>query len=298
MLQKISPSLWFEDKAEEAINFYVSIFPNSGISSIKRYPTDYQVGPVQNMGGKVLTAVFELMGKSFMALDGGPFFKFNPTVSLTITAGSVEEAKSYWEKLSPGGQVLMPFQKWPFSEGYGWLNDKYGVSWQINTVKSGGEIIPSLMFVGKHFGECETAINFYTGVFKNSKIAAVYKYEPGEQDEVGKIKHSYFFLENTPFIAMESSHEHKFEVPGAISFYVECENQEEVDYYWMNLSAAPEKEQCGWLQDQFGFAWQIIPKRMGELLSSSDSEKAKRAMEAMLKMKKIDLAELERAYNG
>lgn len=167
--QKITPSLWFDKHCEEAMNFYVTVFngsPNkqveSKITSIKRYPEGITEGPMAGMGGKVLTGIFELAGQRFMALDGGPIFKFNE----------------------------------------------------------------------------------------------------------------------------------------AISFLVECKDQEEVDYFWGKLSALPASEQCGWLKDKFGLSWQIIPKVMGELLSDPDPAKAGRAIQAMLKMKKIIIADLQKAAEG
>ena len=167
--QKIQPCLWFDRNCEEAVNFYISAFNEapgsrnaSRIVNLERYPEDRQIGPMENMQGQVLTAIFELDGRRFMALDGGPYFRFNESVS----------------------------------------------------------------------------------------------------------------------------------------FCVECDDQKEVDYFWEVLSAVPESEQCGWLKDKFGLSWQIVPRQLGEMLSDSDKEKAGRVMDAMLQMKKIDLAALEAAYEG
>ncbi len=168
-MQKITPFLWFDKNTEEAMNFYISVFKNSPakeaadseIVSIQRYPGGYSDGPMAGMEGKVLTGVFKLAGQKFMALDGGPIFKFTE----------------------------------------------------------------------------------------------------------------------------------------AVSMYVECEDQAEVDYFWKKLSAVPESEQCGWLKDKYGLSWQIIPKRMEELMNAGDEKKAKKVMDALLKMKKLDIAELEKANN-
>ncbi len=158
MTQKITPFLWFDKNAEEAMNFYCSVFKSAKIVSIKRYPEGQQVGPMKDMEGKILTAVFELEGQRFMALDGGPIFK------------------------------------------------------------------PS----------------------------------------------------------------------GAVSFFIECKDQKEVDYYWDRLSAGgdPNAQQCGWLQDKYGFSWQIIPTALPELLNNPDKGTADYALQAMLKMKKIEIADL------
>lgn len=129
-MQKITPFLWFDMNAEEAVNLYVSIFKNnpvdssgtSEIVSIKRYPKNEQVGPLAGMGGKVLTAVFTLNGQQFMALDGGPYFKPNEAVSFLVECKSQEEIDYFWNALTAdGGQESQ----------CGWLKDKYGFSWQI-----------------------------------------------------------------------------------------------------------------------------------------------------------------------
>lgn len=168
-MQKITPSLWFDKECEEAINFYIDTFnaaphskKNSKIVTLKRYPEGIEDGPMKGMDGKVLTLIFELAGERFMALDGGPLFKFNES----------------------------------------------------------------------------------------------------------------------------------------ISFYVECEDQEEVDYFWEKLSHVPEAEACGWLKDKFGLSWQIIPKQLGEFVGDADPEKSGRATQAMLKMKKIDIAKMRQAFEG
>lgn len=297
MQQKITPFLWFDKQTEEAVNFYTSIFKNSQVLSIKRYPDGPLEGPMAGMEGKVLTEVFELEGQKFMALDGGPVFQFNPTVSFTVSCATAEEVDQLFNKLAEGGSVLMPLQQYPFSERYGWLNDKYGMSWQINLGDSKQKITPSFMFVGEQFGKAEEAVSFYTSIFKNSSIGLIARYEAGEGDVEGKVKFASFQLESQQFFAMESSLSHQFKANGAISQYVECETQEEVDYYWNNLTEGgdPAAQQCGWLQDKYGFSWQIIPTALPRLLNDPDKAKAGRAMKAMLQMKKIVISDLEAA---
>lgn len=126
-VQKITPFLWFDKNCEEAVNYYVSVFKNSKIISISRYPEDQQVGPETGMQGKVLTAIFELDGARFMALDGGPAFKFNEAVSFFVSCEDQAEIDYFWEKLSHT----------PESEMCGWCKDKFGISWQIVPGKMG-----------------------------------------------------------------------------------------------------------------------------------------------------------------
>ncbi len=161
-MQKITPSLWFDNNAEEAMDYYTSVFKDSRVVTLRRYPEGYTEGPLAGMGGKVLYGEFELNGQTFVCLDGGPIFKFNE----------------------------------------------------------------------------------------------------------------------------------------AVSFMIDCVDQAEVDYYWGKLSAVPESEQCGWCKDKFGISWQVIPRRLGELMNDPDKEKADRAMQAMLQMKKLVVADLEKAFNG
>jgi predicted 3-demethylubiquinone-9 3-methyltransferase (glyoxalase superfamily) len=300
-MQKITPSLWFDKSAEEAMNFYTSIFSKAKIISIKRYPEEAPAPVMEGMEGHVLTGIFEIEGYRFMALDGGPLFTFNPSVSFFVNCKTKEEINGLWKALSKGGETLMPLDQYPFSEWYGWVQDKYGVSWQLMLAAEAIEqkIIPSMMFVGEKCGRAEEAINFYASVFNDSKVVNVVRYEAGsEPQKEGSLMFADFKLDDQLFAAMDSALDHDFTFNEAISFYVECEDQAEVDHFWEKLSAVPEAEQCGWLKDQYGISWQIVPKQLGEFLSNPDREKADRAMQEMLQMKKIDIATLQKAFNG
>ena len=146
--------------------------------------------------------------------------------------------------------------------------------------------------------EAEDAVKFYVSVFKNGKIGKISRYGK-EGYEIHKMSEGTamvveFTLEGQQFQALNGGPIFKFNE--SVSFVVNCENQEEVDYYWKKLSADPKAEQCGWLKDKFGLSWQIVPIQLGEMLSDSDARKAGRVMNAMLQMKKIDIAKLEEAY--
>lgn len=305
-MQKIVPCLWFDKDAEEAMNFYVSIFAksrantgSSQIVSIKRYPEEVPAEFMKGMEGKVLTGLFELAGYRFMALDGGPIFTFTPAISFFVRCQSADEVDAYWSSLSDGGTVLMPLDTYPFSEKYGWIQDKYGLSWQVILSQDavGQTIVPSLMFVGDQAGKAEEAIRFYAEVFGDAAVGDVARYGANQEpDREGTVAYADFRLEGQPFAAMDSARQHDFRFNEAISFYVECATQKEVDTLWEKLSAVPESEQCGWLKDQYGVSWQIIPKRLGDLMNDPDPEKSGRVMQAMLQMKKIDVAQLEAAY--
>ena len=142
----------------------------------------------------------------------------------------------------------------------------------------------------------EEAVNFYTSIFKNSKILAVARYGEGGPGPKGSVMTINFQIEGQEFIALNGGPHFKFNE--AISFSVDCETQEEVDELWEKLSEGGQKSQCGWLKDKYGLSWQVNPRILGELLSDKDPEKAKRVMEAMLQMEKIDIKTLKQAYDG
>jgi predicted 3-demethylubiquinone-9 3-methyltransferase (glyoxalase superfamily) len=293
-MQKITPFLWFEGNAEQAIDFYISLFENSKLVSIDKYP-DF----MPEMAGKVLTGVFELNGKQFMAIDGGPMFKLNPAISFFVNLQSEQKLDELWNKLADGGKALMPYDKYPFAEKYGWVQDKYGVSWQISLTKEETKIVPSLMFTHGNFGKAEEAMNFYTSLFDNSKLGMIARYGEEMGDQAGKISYAEFILSGLDFKIMENNGDHDFNFSEAISLYVDCVDQVEVDKLWNSLIAdGGEESQCGWLKDKYGVSWQIIPRRLPELLKDKDRDRANKAMQAMLQMKKIDVSELEKAYNS
>lgn len=302
-MQKITPFLWFDRNAEEAAAFYTSLFPNSSVSTIRRYPDGPLEGPMAGLEGKVLTAVFTLDGYQLMAIDGGSHFTFSPSTSLSVQLRSNEEIETLYTKLMEGGTALMPLGVYGFSKKYAWLSDKYGLSWQLNVPFDAEKITHKfasfLMFHGKNNGKAEEAMQHYVSVFGDGKVGDIYRY--GARNHAGKegtVNHAEFDLFGQQFMVMDSGIDHKFVPTGAMSFLVECETQEEIDRYWNGLSASPEAEQCGWLVDTYGFTWQIVAKQIGVYMSDPDKAKGNRVMQAVLKMKKIILADVEKAAAG
>lgn len=293
-MQKITPFLWFDDNAEEAVNFYISLFKNSGISRTARYD-EASAAQMGKKAGSLLSVDFFLDGQEFGAMNAGPMFKFNPSVSFFVVLEDEKEVDNLWNKLLDGGKVLMEYQKYDWAEKYGWLEDRFGVSWQISLGKKsdvGQTITPSLLFTGKQFGRAEEAVKFYTSLFKNSDIVGILK-NP-EDNKI--VLHAQYKLNDEVFMAMDSE-DHNFNFNEAISFVVNCNNQEEVDYYWNNFIADGGAESmCGWLKDKFGVSWQITPTILPKYLADKDPKKSQAVMQAMLKMKKINIAELEKAY--
>jgi predicted 3-demethylubiquinone-9 3-methyltransferase (glyoxalase superfamily) len=296
--QKITPFLWFNDEAEEAVKFYTSLLKNSQINKVTYYSEEGR--EFHGMpAGSVMTIGFQLEGHEFVALNGGTHFKFTPAISFFVNCDSPEEVGQLWAKLSKGGTALMELDKYPFSEKYGWMQDKYGLSWQLNLADSRQKIIPSLLFVGEQNGKAEEAIKFYTSLFDGSSIGFLSRYKKGEGGTEGTLNYASFTLNGQEFVAMDSSLEHAFNFNEATSFVVNCETQEQIDKFWNKLSEGGDEraQQCGWLKDKFGVSWQVVPRKLPEMLNDPNEEKAKRVMNAMLRMKKFNMRELEQAYN-
>lgn len=301
-MQKITPHLWYDTQAKEAAEFYVDTFGDkskvSSVSVIHDTPS-----------GDAETVSFEIWGTPFMAISAGPYFTFNPSVSFMVNfdpsqiKNAAQKIDHVWNTLTKGGKVLMELGAYPFSKRYGWVQDKYSLSWQLILSEPEGEerplIMPSLLFTGNVYGKAKEAGEFYTSVFKHSKMGDTVPYGPGrEPDDKDALMFSEFKLYDQWFVAMDSAVQHDSSFNEAVSFIVHCADQKEVDYYWQQLSAVPEAEQCGWLKDKFGVSWQIVPTVLDAMMASKDPQKVAQVTKAFLQMKKFDIAALEKAYQA
>jgi predicted 3-demethylubiquinone-9 3-methyltransferase (glyoxalase superfamily) len=275
MNSQIYPCLWFDGKAKEAAEFYCTVFHSGRI-----------------LNDSSLVVNFELDGKKFTGLNGGPQFKINPSISFTVSCESIEETNQLWDKLFEGGKALMPINKYDWSERYGWLQDKFGVTWQISVSRdlSPQKITPSFLFANNQFGKAKSAIDLYVSIFPNSSIDFLVPYPQGSAHQ-GSVMYSEFNLNGYPLIAMDGPGGHEFSFNEGVSLVVECEDQKEIDHYWTKLTSdGGEESMCGWLKDRFGVSWQIIPKGLGQILSRP--EKGELAMQALLKMRKLEIEKL------
>ncbi len=294
-MQKITPFLWFNDQAEEAMKMYISLFKNGKILNVTRYGKAGEEVSGRK-AGSVMTVAFELNGQQFAGINGGPVFKLTEAISLFVYCKTEKEVDMLFQKLSENGQILMPLNKYPFSEKYAFIKDKFGLAWQIMlSPKTPSHIAPCFLFVGKSLGNAEAAINLYLKIFKDTKINQISHYEKGEPGKPGTVKHASFLVEGQEFIAMDGEGPHKFAFNEAFSFFVNCEDQKEIDYYWKSLTKEGEEGQCGWLKDKFGISWQIVPAGLGKMLA--DPKKSEKVMTVLLKMKKLELSILEQAFN-
>lgn len=273
MAASLTTCLWFNNNAQEAVDFYKKVFTD--VSTHTTTP---------------IVISFEIHGHKLMGLNGGDMFKINPSISLFVNCNSVETVNTIWNKLIEEGKALMQIDTYPWNERYGWLQDKFGVTWQISFIKEQEQsvkITPSMLFTGEQFGKAEAAIELYSSIFKESKTTVSVKYPDGNELS-GKIMYAEFVINNHPFIAMDGPGKHEFSFNEAVSFVVNCTTQDEIDYYWNSLIANGGKEsRCGWLKDQFDISWQIVPEQLGEWMRNT--EKSAKIMQAIMTMNKIDM---------
>lgn len=280
MKELITPCLWYDNQAAAAASLYCNVFPDARI--VVQSP--------------IVTEI-EVAGQHLTLLDGGPMYRPNPSISLFYTCETEEEITTIWEAFSKDGFVLMPLNKYPWSEKYGWVSDRFGISWQLSlgTVATAGQkIAPFLLFVGDNYGRVEEAIQHYSSIFNNSGTDAILRYTKDEKPDVeGKIKQAKITLNGQKFMLMESAHAHKFAFNEAVSLTIHCNTQDEIDHYWDKLTESGEESRCGWLKDKFGVSWQVIPTILGKLMT--DPNKAGKAAQAFMQMRKFDIEKIVQA---
>ncbi len=276
MVNQLYTCLWFNGQIKEAAEFYCSLFDGSKI-----------------VASNPIISKFELAGTPIKLLNGGALFSKNPSISFFVRCETKDEVEKIWNGLIEGGNAMMALDKYPWSEYYGWLFDKYGMTWQINLapLQPGQQkIIPSMLFTNDVYGHAEEAIRFYGSVFKESKIFFTEQYKDGEPQPAGKLKFGSFELNHAQFVAMDGPGNHAFQFNEGVSIVVECEDQDEVDYYWDKLSEGGHEGQCGWLKDKFGVSWQIVPVVLNKLMGNPET--AEKARNAFMKMKKFIIKDL------
>jgi predicted 3-demethylubiquinone-9 3-methyltransferase (glyoxalase superfamily) len=298
----LSTCLWFDNQAENVADFYLSVFEHSKINHIAKYGKEgFEVHGQKE--GTVMAVSFELEGQKFLALNGGPVFKTNPSISFFITCESKEEVNRFHQALSQDGMVMMPLDKYDWSEWYCFIEDRFGVSWQIylgNMNDVGQKIVPSMMFPKINPGNAEHAIRFYTSIFKNTPPDIRFYPENDINGNSGNVMHAQFKLGNQVFMAMDSGIPQKFTFSPGISFVITCQNQNEIDYFWERLTEGGYEpaQQCGWLEDKFGVSWQVVPAILEKMMSHPDHTKKEKVTKAFLQMKKFVISDLEKAFES
>ena len=272
MKNKLIPAIWYDQNGLEAFDYYTAVFPNSDI---------YKSNPV------VIQA--SIAGLDFIGINGGPMFKPNPSISFMVVFESKEALQQAWDQLIQGSNILMPLTHYPFSAYYGWLEDRFQVSWQFYLGKladvNNQAVVPTLMFGSKHQGQCQEALDFYQKLFSDFELQGILKYTEGQYQ--GQIQHAQFRILGTTMAAMDSGVPQDFTFDEGVSLTITCKDQEEIDYYWDSICREGKESQCGWCQDVYGVNWQIVPENMDFLM-----ENHLHAGQRLMKMRKINIAEL------
>lgn len=296
----IKPHLWFDQDAKQAAEFYASFMPDSAINYANHFSMP---------GDECEIVEFTIAGQSFFGISSGHKLGINPSISFMIhfdpsrDPEAAQHIDEIWNKLIENGKVLMPLDSYPFSERYGWVADKYGVSWQLILTNPTSEerpvIVPSLLFTEPMAGKANEAIDFYTSVFKDGKRGTTApRPEDMGPDKAGTLMYADYYLDQTWLAAMDSAHQHGFGFNDAVSLLIPCETQEEIDYYWSALAADGEPGQCGWLKDKYGVSWQVASTVMLDALRNGSPEQIARVTQVFMTMKKVDIETLQQAYNG
>lgn len=281
MQRQITPCLWFDNQAKEAASVYCTAFKKSKITSQSPIVTEIDVS-----------------GQKFILLDGGPKYKPNPSISFFYICEDAVELDLAWNTLAKGGgSVLMPLDKYPWSERYGWLTDKFGISWQLALGKIsdvGQKITPCLTFTDKQYGRANEAIEHYSSIFENTIVEGILRYGANESpDKEGKVKHAQLSLDGQKLMLMESAAYHSFNFTEGVSLTIHCDTQDEIDYYWERFTESGQESMCGWLKDRFGVSWQIVPTMLDKIMK--DPVKAGKAAQAFMSMRKLNIEQIVQA---
>lgn len=301
----IVPHLWFDGQVRSAVEFYTELFPDSEITG--------SAVMEDTPGGDTLWYTFRLWGQEFQAIDGGPFFTPNPSVSFFVNVDpsrvldAWEEVDRVVAALAEGGTVLMPLGEYAFSPHYAWVQDRFGISWQVMLTDPEGDprppIVPCLAFGDAATAGAAAARARYLEVFDDAVAGTQFRFgdmempagaSPVPDDAVAysdaELAGTWFALMDTPGF------------PGVfnegISLIISCDTQEEMDHYWGALSRVPESEQCGWCKDEFGLSWQVVPKELDTMMLHGTPEQAKRVQDAFMPTHRLDLEVLRAVYRG
>lgn len=267
----IYPALWFDNQALEAFEFYCSVFPNSMILEHNQ---------------TVVKA--SLSNQCFIGINGGPYFLPNPAISFTVICDSREEINALWQKLILGGASIIDLGHYSWNAYYGWIQDQFGYTWQLqlgNGGKTKQHILPNLLFCGMHQNQCSQALQYYQKIFPEFQRHQLLRYPSGDLE--GKIQNSIFSLNHLKFIAKDSPHRHIFDFNESVSFVIPCKTQQEIDYYWNYFTEHGSESWCGWCKDVFGISWQVIPNNLAQILATHPQ-----AYSTLTRMKKIIIEDL------
>lgn len=276
-MQTIVPHIWINRVADDAADFYLAALPDTAVVGRQTYPTEGLLDFQEEFAGQTLVVELEIAGYRMALINAGDEFAPTPAISFFLNFDPSERDDAHgeltrtWERLTEGGNVLMELGEYPFSPHYGWVRDRYGVSWQLMLTNPDGEprpfVIPDLMFCGPAQNQAQEAVDLYLSVFPDAALGNRVHYDEAQGPvTTDSVIFSDFQIRGEWLSAMDSAVEQPFTFSPGVSLLFNARGQEEIDHLWNALSAVPAAEQCGWLQDRYGVSWQIVPDNLGELL--------------------------------
>lgn len=295
----IVPNVWSNGVAEDQAAFYADALRDTSHEVTSRYPTEGLLDFQEAFAGQPLT-VDVTIGESsdqparISLINAGDEFRPNPSINfmLNFDPASHDDASEYLDQvyaaLTDGGQVLMPLQEYPFSKRYAFVQDRYGVGWQLILTDPAGEprpfLMPSLLFSGEAQNHCRAAVDSWVSLVPDSRWGLVVEYEEETSSATkGAIMFAEFQLAGQWFTAMDSGTPMQESFTEAVSLELAADGQAELDRYWATLSQVPQSEQCGWCKDAYGVSWQVVPANMAELMEKPD------AYAKLMRMGKIEI---------
>ena len=315
---RIVPNVWITRVAEEAGRFYARALPHTTATVESRYPSEGLLDFQEPFAGEPLTVALDVAGTRLVLINAGDEFRPTPAISFMLnfdpardatpdegerpdpealaqeTAATRASLDATWAALADGGQVRMELGEYPFAGRYGWVEDRYGVNWQLMLTDPTGDprpfLVPALMFGGAVQDRASEAMDLYVSLFADtpggSALGNRVPYGvPTGPASAQALEFGEFRIGDQWFMATDFGADHAFAFTPGISLEVGCPDQVEIDRLWGALSHVPEAEQCGWLADRFGVSWQVVPENMGELMARPH------AFEHMLRMKKLVIAD-------
>ncbi len=291
-MQAIIPHLWYDTEAKEAAAFYVNIFGGK---------IDWTYTITDTPSGDSDLIQFQLGDMTLAAISAGPYFKLNESMSLMVNVASKDEVTRLYQALSEGGRVLMPLGEYPFSPYYVWLEDRFGLSWQLSyapDLDNSYQFDICLLFSQDQVGLAQPMLDYYKDKLPQASVGQLSYYGEGEAAvEAAKLNYAELLVAGQKMIVMDHGYGGEASFNEAFSLMVYVDSQDELNFYYDLLSAVPEAEMCGWVKDQFGISWQIVPRILMEAYDTASPEQIKAVNAAVMTMKRLDIGTIQTILN-
>lgn len=287
-MQPIIPHLWYDTEAKEAVAFYVDLFGGK---------IDWTYTITDTPSGDSDLIQFQLGDMTLAAISAGPYFKLNESMSLMVNVASKDEVTRLYQALSEGGRILMPLGEYPFSPYYVWLEDRFGLSWQLSyapDLDKPYQFDICLLFSQDQVGLAQPMLDYYKDKLPQASVGQLSYYGEGEAAvEAAKLNYAELLVGGQKMIVMDHGYGGEVSFNEAFSLMVYVDSQDELNFYYDLLSAVPEAEMCGWVKDQFGISWQIVPRILMEAYDTANPETVKAVNDAVLQMRRLDFDQIK-----